>query len=76
MAKIAAKRRAFKAKITALKERLQTVSGDLVDAKRKAILSLDINDLVQQTKDGSLDPVDVLQAYQVSLFEFGPYLQL
>ena len=76
MAKIAAKRKAFKAKITALKERLQTVSGDLVDSKRKAILSLEINDLVQQTKDGSLDPVDVLQAYQVSLFEFGPYLQL
>ena len=66
VAKIKDKQRRFKEKVDELKLKLaDKVTGELITSKRRSILNLDITELCQQLHESLLDPVDVLEAYQV-----------
>ena len=60
------KRRKFQAKIERIRSRL-SVNDQLMTEERKLILSYSIIDLVIKLREGDLDPVSVLEAYQVVL---------
>ena len=67
--KIARKKQDFAEKKRLLHERL---TGDqchpLLTEKRKCILGLSFKKLLQKLRDGMIDPVEVLEAYQVRRF--------
>ena len=60
------KRRNFQAKIERIRSRL-SVNDQLMTEERKLILSYSIIDLVTKLRERDLDPVSVLEAYQVIL---------
>ena len=60
------KRRKFQAKIERIRSRL-SVNDKLITEDRKLILGYSIIDLVTKLREGDLDPVSVLEAYQVIL---------
>ena len=43
-----------------------TVDGALITPERKAILAMELEQLLSDLKDGDLKPIEVLEAYQVS----------
>ena len=45
----------------------QNSSNQLINKERENILSMEIIELVQKLKSGELDPVAVMEAYQVRL---------
>ena len=47
----------------------QNPSKQLITQDRADILGLEINDLVQKLRSGELDPLEVMEAYQVSFFQ-------
>ena len=51
-------------KIEGMKARLD-VDGELLTDQRKQILSYAIKELLSKLKNGDLDPISVLEAYQV-----------
>ena len=69
--KIARKKQDFAEKKRLLHERL---TGDqyhpLLTEKRKYILGLSLKKLLQELRDGMIDPVEVLEAYQVKTFRY------
>ena len=54
-------------KKNSLRRRL-LVDGELLTETRKNILSTPISELARKLRDGIFDPVDALEAYQVSLY--------
>ena len=60
------KRRKFQAKIERIRSQLN-VNDQLITEDRKLILGYSIIDLVTKLREGDLDPVSVLEAYQVVL---------
>ena len=60
------KKRKFQAKIERIRSRL-SVNDQLITEDRKLILGYSIIDLVKKLREGDLDPVSVLEAYQVIL---------
>ena len=47
----------------------QNSSNQLITKERENILSMEIIELVQKLKSGELDPVAVMEAYQVRLLK-------
>ena len=47
-----------------------SANSTLITEERKHILSYPILELVRKLRDGDLDPVSVLEAYQVSFDQF------
>ena len=47
-----------------------SANNTLITEERKLILSYPILELVRKLRDGDLDPVSVLEAYQVSFDQF------
>ena len=67
MVKINAKREKFQEKTNRLhKQLLDNPLGEFMTLERETILALEIDELVQKLKSDELDPVAVLEAYQVS----------
>ena len=67
VAKIRDKQNKFQSRVDALRTALASSGdGQLVTPSRRLILDLGIHELVGKLKEGLLDPVDVLEAYQVS----------
>ena len=67
MVKINAKREKFQEKTKRLhKQLLDNPLGEFMTLERETILAMDIDELVQKLKSDELDPVAVLEAYQVS----------
>lgn len=65
--KIDAKRVKFEEKKRSLKKILSDNSlGEMMTLERETILALDILELIERLKDGQLEPLAVLEAYQVS----------
>ena len=63
-------------KIEGMKARLD-VDGVLLTDERKQILSYAIKELLSKLKNGDLDPISVLEAYQViSCTTYCMYLQM
>ena len=60
------KKRKFQAKIERIRSCL-SVNNKLITEDRKLILNYSIVDLVTKLREGDLDPVSVLEAYQVIL---------
>ena len=60
------KKRKFQAKVERIRSRL-SVNNKLITEDRKLILNYSIVDLVTKLREGDLDPVSVLEAYQVIL---------
>ena len=58
------KKRKFQAKVERIRSRL-SVNNKLITEDRKLILNYSIVDLVTKLREGDLDPVSVLEAYQV-----------
>ena len=61
---IQTKRMKLQNKIEGMKARLD-VDGVLLTDQRKQILSYAIKELLSKLKNGDLDPISVLEAYQV-----------
>ena len=61
---IRTKRSKFEQKVEKMKQRLG-VDGELLTRDRKLILSYPILDLQRRLKEGDLNPIDVLESYQV-----------
>ena len=60
------KKRKFQAKIERIRSCL-SVNNKLITEDRKLILNYSIVDLITKLREGDLDPVSVLEAYQVVL---------
>ena len=70
------KKRKFQAKVERIRSRL-SVNNKLITEDRKLILNYSIVDLITKLREGDLDPVSVLEAYQVNLnFLTSIYLNL
>ena len=59
------KKSRFRTKIEKMRKHL-SVNNTLITEERKLILSYPILELVEKLRDGDLDPVTVLEAYQVT----------
>ena len=71
--KMAKKQRLFREKGDRLYNRLiPQQNPDVMDPDKEAILSLSVNDLLAGLKSGNMDPVAVLEAYQVPRAPFTP----
>ena len=69
MVKINAKREKFQEKTSRLhRQLLDNPLGEFMTLERETILAFEIEELVQKLKTDELDPVAVLEAYQVSFF--------
>ena len=67
MVKINAKREKFQEKTSRLhRQLLDNPLGEFMTLERETILAFEIEELVQKLKTDELDPVAVLEAYQVS----------
>ena len=63
------KKSRFRTKIEKMRKHL-SVNNVLITEERKRILSYPILELVKNLRDGDLDPVIVLEAYQVTFDQF------
>ena len=69
MVKINSKREKFQEKTSRLhRQLLDNPLGEFMTLERETILAFEIEELVQKLKTDELDPVAVLEAYQVSFF--------
>ena len=71
--KMAKKQRLFREKRDRLyNELIPQQNPDVMDPDKESILSLSVNDLLAGLKSGNMDPVAVLEAYQVPRAPFTP----
>ena len=68
--KIDAKRAKFEEKKTKLREHLlNNAVGEMMTLERETILAYEIEELMEKLRNNQLDPVAVLEAYQVLHFQ-------